>query len=405
MFFGIFACRFWDNNGAVIAVFLISGILIATIAAVIGWCVCRKRRRRRIRQSISRPLPYPDNPFEDPRESPASSEMRHAERTSTHGLIVNAGFTRAQNRNLLEDEFKPPTPPTTIYSTSRPEMPPIAHAALQSGAAGVGSWRTGVPAPTPYSGPFSDYAPRGSINRVKPSITGGVGFVVQSEQVHDKPRTPTHSLTHSLTRIPPPLVASAESSPSIYPSSLPPAPADLAAEEANQPTPTSEIPPISIEPPLIINRQVSTISSQTNRSDAPQIPPRNPLRNSIRYRSRPHTAGAATTTSPPQLLTPQDSQASRTTDHSGTSYDPETPPQSSDSEEDSSGSASSETAPQTPAQPNANVLNPFLDHTYEVKARTSVFPPPPPGLGMTRTRENFYTRRKMSEVRVASYLN
>ena len=158
MFFGIFAYRFWDNNGAVIAVFLISGILVATIAAVIGWCVCRKRRRRRIRQSISRPLPYPDNPFEDPRESPASSEMRHAERTSTHGLIVNAGFTRAQNRNLLEDEFKPPSPPTTIYSTSRPEMPPIAHAALQSGAAGVGSWRTGVPAPTVPLPPPQDSA-------------------------------------------------------------------------------------------------------------------------------------------------------------------------------------------------------------------------------------------------------
>lgn len=304
--------------------------------------------------------------------------MRFADGDSGRNLLgIGVGVKRTQNRNLLDDEFKSPTPPTTIYSTTRHEMPPVTHAVAATGSlAGVGAWRKSIPSKAPYNGPFSDYISENPIQRIKPSITGGVGMIIQTERVRDA--SPRRS---SVPRVPPPQASppSAQSSPSIYPSSIPPGPPELATEGAQQPT--SEIPPISIEPPLLLNRQ---LSSKTNKSDAPKLPPRNPLRNSQKFSSRARAP----------MLAPQDSQTSRTTDNTSTTYEPLTPPPSSESDTGSNASASSGLSELVPPPPLV-VVNPFLDHTAAAMGSRAAFPPPP----AVRQRENFYTRRKLLEVR------
>lgn len=340
--------------------FLVVGIVVATIIAVVSYIICRKRRRQRIRHSISRPLPVPDNPFEDPRDSP--TEMRFADRESARNLIGSGvGVIRTQNRNFLDEEFKPPSPPTMIYSTSRHEMPSMTTTAPTGTLAGVGAWRQDIKAP--YSGPFGDYISEKHIHRHRPSLTGGVGLMVHTDQVRDVPSGPP--IKPQIVPTSPPSPPSAESSPSIYPSSIPPAPAELAAEEGRQPT--SEIPPISIEPPLLIQRQLSS------NPDAPKVPPRNPLRNSQRRPTR----------HPAPLLTPQNST------NTETSYEPLTPPASSESDFSSSTRSRSDVGTEGLVDVNA-----FSSRASGVKMASGL--PPPPGI---TPRDNFYTRRKNTGVR------
>ncbi|CDO71614.1 hypothetical protein BN946_scf184911.g84 [Trametes cinnabarina] len=112
---------FMSHSGAVAGVFLAIGIVIAAIA--LGICLFLRRRRRRNPRfiaTISRPLPMPDNPFEDPRDLSPPPQMRYASGYTDRTLIID-GQGRAPPRSPFDDSMAAPAPPapTPTRSSSR----------------------------------------------------------------------------------------------------------------------------------------------------------------------------------------------------------------------------------------------------------------------------------------------
>ena len=275
--------RFFGNTGAVAGTFLAVGIIITAIAAAAAFTICRKRRRRFIRQSISRPLPYPENPFEDPRDSPSLSQMQYAGSESSNRNLVSAGIgigvgagagamahTEPTSRNLLDDEMDEPDadvppaplPPSLTYPTlpgqtldrgrqpvsrfMQNQRPPSDTMGLAGIGSAQGQARRNSFIGRPYNGPFSDYhgvsRPSPGSGHGKSFSTGGmmdISMPVPMSMPMSMPSVRTEqtrmisqrdAMDRNLPLPPPPSmnvlrppteVPSVESSPSIYPASLP----------------------------------------------------------------------------------------------------------------------------------------------------------------------------------------
>lgn len=268
--------------------FLVVGIVSAVFIAGLCYFFHKKRRRQRIRHSISRPLPYPDNPFEDPRDtpSPTQTQMRYAP-DSTHRNLVGAGLglsgsqsLQPQPRHLLDDEISedgiqnPVTPKNLQFSG--PQVPEQAHGL---GLAGVGSGNRSV-SKADYTGPFSDYYNNTRpTHQQKPSFQSEIGLAITTEQTQHAEGP--YPIIPQVAVVRP---SSTESSPSIYPASLPP----VAAEEFDH---GHIMEPVGLSPPpppperrrppvLTLQKSNSDSVSPTVSPRVPLLPPRNPLRTS-----------------------------------------------------------------------------------------------------------------------------
>ncbi|THH34001.1 hypothetical protein EUX98_g131 [Antrodiella citrinella] len=422
---------FFGNTGAVAGVFLVVGILVAAIASTIAWILCRKRRRRVLRNSISRPLPYPENPFEDPRETPSPTQMRYVGSDSSHRNLVGT-VAAAPGRNLLDDEVDgnedvppAPLPPSLTYPTevgqvydrgrqpgSATNLRPMSQT---MGLAGIGAGKRSFDRPS-YNGPFSDYHGTRSVGHTKSYSTGGMP-AFRGEPTRGPPASLNIRMQNLPPLSPPMEMPSVESSPSIYPSSLPPAPtptqgADHGHDDDDDETDNEEtirikpfIPPVPPVPPLPVQQPAPvTAAAARPRTNPPVIPPRSPLRHSGGYGT------PATETKQALIIQTQMSAPQLKTAYQG--YEPLTPPASLSSEG-------------SPGSPREKTKNPFVEYQDEVlKAPALVsFPsssttltqtssaPSTSGSGSTeesvqngnlRSQNNFYTRRTLIELRPAT---
>ncbi|CAL1695712.1 unnamed protein product [Somion occarium] len=358
---------FFANTGAVAGVFLVVGIVVALLIALGCYVVRKKRRRQRIRHSISRPLPYPDNPFEDPRETPSPTQLRFAPDISHRNLIGSGlGLITARPRNLLDDEVDDDTNNhTTIYSSPQHNMPQAAQQVTSRDLAGIGAGVSNLGKPD-YNGPFSDYHNHRPTHQSKPSVQSEVGLAITTEQ--------TRIADDAQISFPMPIYVrppSAQSSPSIYPASLPPVPTEEAehGHEAQPSDPTTPPPPPERRRPLL------TLQKPDLSANAPILPPRNPLRTSQHEASK--------------LL------ARTQVTSSGTQFSqlgfggyelPLTPPASTTSSD-----AHGDGRPRTIS---SEIKNPFSDvNDVDGTVKTQALQGSP-------VRDNFFTRRKVLESKV-----
>ncbi|KAI0788454.1 hypothetical protein C8Q75DRAFT_232970 [Abortiporus biennis] len=370
---------FFNNTGAVAGVFLAVGIITAIIGAAACYIISRNRRRRRIRQSISRPmpqLPFPDNPFQDPRDAPSPTQMRYASDSSHRNLVgtglgVNSSRNRDQpQRNLLDDEFSDESgssPSATIYTT-----PPHARELDDNmpgslrlhningtdalGLAGVGA-NGKSSGKSAYNGPFSDLSTipvRAPVNvHGRKKSLGGVNIAITTEEKRDSFRVPApifHPTPISVSTHPTPVherresLQSDRSSPSIYPASeLPPV-----AEDDLPPTPPS--PPPSLPAPIMPTPRIPML----RRPLASSVPPVSPQDASAPFSLPPPPRPPKSPPVPPR--NPLRASNSLKVKTQVSSYEPLTPPASSIS----SSSNNDHPSPSTSIEDN-RLSNPFSD--------------------------------------------
>ncbi|KAJ8495653.1 hypothetical protein ONZ51_g1626 [Trametes cubensis] len=194
---------FFSNSGVVAGVFLVVGIAIT--AGFVGICLFLRRRRRNPRfiDTISRPLPMPDNPFEDPRDLPPP-QMRYASGYTDRTLIIDSGVA---NRNETRPQRSPFDDDMAPAALNRPPSSRSASRYNGLGLAGIGAH--GRSGSTDSS--RSSTASR-SRSRHTSGQSGGVGLAITS----DFPQGAV--VRERRPDAPPP---SAQSSPSIYPPTLP----------------------------------------------------------------------------------------------------------------------------------------------------------------------------------------
>lgn len=280
------------------------------------------------------------------------------------------------------------------------------------GLAGVGSGIKSVGKPA-YNGPFSDYHSTSPVQRPTHKMqasSGDIGF-------------PTVTVTERTVRSSTPLISppalvmrpsSVQSSPSIYPASLPAFDMEDAYHGHDEPTfpiaqraqpASASIVPGLPPPPIPVRRRPSLTQPQqpsqnsistasTSHAPAPVVPPRNPARrNTIVY--DPEKLRVKTRVSPALSAI---GAGNRDSLSSMEMYEPLTPPASSISSDSNGHRALHHETPQkwaerlrrNAASPPALAMapapvNPFLDLTQESPLSAS-------------QRDNFYTRRKIIEV-------
>jgi len=240
------------------------------------------------------------------------------------------------------------------------------------GIAGVGANGKGLNRPA-YNGPFSDLNTmpiRPPTNRKPSPGSFGVPVAISNEAKRENIISPypisfpqpTHSRRSSL-----------QSSPSIYPASLPAFGDDEKAAEVPKDVLTDmpRLPMLRrpLPPPMVPTKDFPKSPS------SPPLPPRNPLRASQRLQVRTQQLPLKSIPSSP------------------TTFEPLTPPASLIS---SSGSASDEGAA---PRPFPGSINPFSD-PQEERLNTEV----PLSPTSPKRRDNFYTRRKLVEVRPSNSL-
>ncbi|KAJ3909487.1 hypothetical protein F5879DRAFT_60412 [Lentinula edodes] len=112
------AHSFLHNEGAVAGVFTVVGIAF-TAAVVAIFMICRRRRRRKTRRNqwidnIQKRLPEPEDPFENPREAPVMRSMSQTSRNEQHYHFQSPSPTTAQpffhsgNPWDIDEEFRSP---------------------------------------------------------------------------------------------------------------------------------------------------------------------------------------------------------------------------------------------------------------------------------------------------------
>lgn len=377
---------FFSHGGAVAGVFVAVGLVVATIAALIAFFICKRRRRRHIRHSISRPLPQPDNPFEDPRVTPPT-QMRYADSDSSHRNLVGAGLgVERGQRNLLDEEFASAPvrshPPSVRSSSDR----------LETTLAGVGAGGRSLGRPA-YDGslllniPSNGYATSSPNHQHRPSYGSGVvGLAITNDNVYEVSRPTARHVKHTSAT-----PSAAPSTPSIYPATLPGGEEDVSTESASSEGPVT--PSVTESPVLPLQKP----ARPPRRRPVAPLPPRNPLRDAEQANKLlMHTQ-----------LTSEDAKVMNQKP-----YDSPSPPASMT---DSSYSPASE-YPATPAGPFANFnspasqypatpAGPFADYNspasqYPVTPASpfvdyntymSGIKPP----AETKPKDNFYTRRKL----------
>ncbi|KAI0275094.1 hypothetical protein BC834DRAFT_29925 [Gloeopeniophorella convolvens] len=161
---------FFGNHAAVIGVFLVTGIVVACIAAF-TFCFCRRRRRRgQIRgERLPEPtLPQVQNPFADSAENPAMLE--HTRPNIRWNRFASARDQVDPTRSLVSvrrdrSQISLPSNPSTASIPLPPPPPPAQRASSRSSHrvpvpfAGVGAHggHARTTSDPDYSAPFSDY--------------------------------------------------------------------------------------------------------------------------------------------------------------------------------------------------------------------------------------------------------
>lgn len=396
--------RFLNDGGAVAGVFVVVGLVVATIAAIVAFILCKRRRRRRIRLSISRPLPFPENPFEDPRASPSPSptQMRYTH-NSLHRNLVGAGIGASTEpvphatRNLLDDEIEPIPAPVMSYTPSvrsgrsrRSERVEVSYAGI--GAGGVSLGRPaydGSPSYDSHSDEFHIFQP-GHTHRPSDASgssstsSAGVGVALTSDTVQppaptQPPFTPRHRRRTSATP------SAAPSTPSIYPATLPGGTEDETATESSHGpiTPAVEQPASPLGLALGAVAGKPPVRPPRRRPVAP-LPPRNPLRTAA-------TADQAKLLVRTQV-TPEDAQIL----DAAKPYEPITPPLSATSSNSDGGHSPMSMDVPLARPPLRPPVNPFADYNRYMAGKVDVAPP-----AEAKPRDNFYSRRVTPHVSAA----
>ena len=383
-------CRFFSKSGAVAGVFLVVGLVIAAIFAGIFLYFRRRRRRRRAPifiESISRPLPMPDDPFEDPRTLLPQPEMTYASGYAD-GTLVIAGAATPH-----------PTPSRSPFDSDLDHESRRSSEARPSGEHVRGLGLAGVRARGGYGGSSqSSFHWRSR----QASQRGPVGLAITTDI--------RRGSTSSERREP----SSAQSSPSIYPPSLPTPSgednhsivnlplssvgatrfANTSATRLSSPTTRKPVPPHDLpEPVAPVPR--SPQQQQAEQTAPPVIPPRSPLRRNSTATSR------SLSRSPPPFRLASTQTQSKNPELANAAlqpYEPLTPPASFASLSPAGSSSGHEAlTPVSPADAIA-AANPFSDaHAQQVPHADIVTAFP-----MTRSgnkRETFYTRTRGSQVR------
>ncbi|GJE86171.1 hypothetical protein PsYK624_022510 [Phanerochaete sordida] len=389
---------FFSHGGAVAGVFVVVGLIVAAIAGVVTFFLCKRRRRARIRHSISRPLPQPDNPFEDPRATPSPTQMRYTGSDSSHRNLLGTGLgvDRGQ-RNLLDEEFAdaPAAPPRSQPPSVRSSSVGHGMTLAGVGAGGKSMGRPAYDAPMLFSAPNSGHATFVPGHQHRPSQGSGIiGLAITNDDVQEFSRpTPRHFKRASATP------SAAPSTPSIYPATLPGGDEDISTESSSShvpPTPsTTESPALPLAKP----------PRPPRRRPVGPLPPRNPMPTAeqagkllVHTQLAPQDAkimGRRLYDSP----TPSATTGSESGGHSPASEYPVTPASafSAPSMYPATPAPAFSPASLYPATPAtvysppsaypATPENPFSDYN-----RLMAEAPPSPA---TKLRENFYTRRKL----------
>ncbi len=337
--------RFFANTGAVAGVFLVVGVIVASIVAIVGIILCKRRRRQRIRLSISRPIPYPENPFEDPRDLPSPTQMRYTSNSVARNVVGTGLGAVPVTYDLTNTSGVAPSPPPRTYTIDRllDEQAPI-ESQVETSMAGIGAGRTSLGQSVydglMYNGPFSDYHNFRPTHYSHPSdASGPIGLAITMEDPAEVPAVASYSRPRSRP------VSPAPSTPSVYPATLP-ADDEVELERGNEPLPT---------PAASDDSHVTPVPHSQRR--APEIPPRNPLRSTDL-----HSKLLIRT-----QLTPQEGR-----EPNAKPYEPLTPPASISSEQSQS--------------PRSTLVNPFSEVQLEMPQTPSNANP----------YDNFYTRRKLA---------
>ncbi|OJT04707.1 hypothetical protein TRAPUB_4501 [Trametes pubescens] len=384
---------FFAKSGVVAGVFLVVGVVVASF--VVGICLFMRRRRRpRFIDTISRPLPIPDNPFEDPRPI-SPPEMRYRSSFTDSTLVISGPPRRSGD--------SPRSPRSPFEERQHQRSPSGQSSSTRSASRLMGLGLAGVGAHGRSASMGSAEAAR-SRHQSGQSGVSGVGLAITSDQRID-------NNAHSRRE---PTSTSARSSPSVYPPTLPSIHNEDIGELVDVPLDRSgsshsihsvtRKPVPSPEPEL----EHTTVVSPTPRppqqitTRPPIIPPRSPLRTSLTTPTQP--------LSPPPYKRPEvpprpprDSLTLEMETIVLKAFEPLTPPTSLSSLSPA-GSNVGHDAP-TPVSPGSSSshANPFSD-TYE---RQMVQAGPPgivPGQGwglpLSPRKDTFYTRRSGSHVRI-----
>ncbi|RDX55800.1 hypothetical protein OH76DRAFT_1477519 [Lentinus brumalis] len=377
---------FFADSKAVAGVFLAIGIVIAAIG--LGICFFLRRRRRRtprFMNSISRPLPMPDNPFEDPRSLSPQPQMRYASGYTDRTLVIAGKDRVIPYRSSFDDEMEQGS---VVHGSVSHHAGSNEHLGL--GLAGVGA-----------NGRRLGGGVRRSSMESRPRNLSGsssVGVAVTSD----------HRIDPSYSRKPE--TSSARSSPSLYPPTLP----ALAGEDnrslvdiplsANNsttlvsalPSPTSAArvssptvrKPVPAHTDLPLQEPIAPtpLTPQQQRAQEtkpPVLPPRSPLRRNSTVRSLSRSP-------PPPPLASIQTQLQKP-EGALQHYEPLTPPASFASVSPSTSHSGHAEPPSpgssTPASANSN---PFADPQEQQLVDIGI----PPGHEMVRTgkKDTFYTR-------------
>ncbi|TFK93485.1 hypothetical protein K466DRAFT_537982 [Polyporus arcularius HHB13444] len=377
---------FFADSKAVAGVFLAIGIVVAAIG--LGTCFFLRRRRRRtprFMNSISRPLPMPDNPFEDPRSLSPQPQMRYASGYTDSTLVIAGKDGIMPSRSPFDDEMEQGS---VVHGSVNHHTGSNEHLGL--GLAGVGANGRRLSGGVHRSSMES--RPR------NPSGSSSVGVALTSD----------HRIDPSYSRKPEP--SSARSSPSLYPPTLP----ALAGEDnrslvdiplsANNsttlvsalPSPTSaaRVSSPTVRKPVPAHTDLlqepiapTPLTPQQQRAQEtkpPVIPPRSPLRRNSTVRSLSRSP-------PPPPLASIQTQLQKP-EGALQHYEPLTPPASFASVSPSTSHSGHAEPPSpgssTPASANSN---PFADPQEQHLVDIGI----PPGHEMVRTgnkKDTFYTR-------------
>ncbi|KAI0735101.1 hypothetical protein C8Q76DRAFT_827875 [Earliella scabrosa] len=401
---------FFANSKAVAGVFLVVGVLIAGVG--VGICLILRRRRRRTPRflnTISRPLPMPDNPFEDPRDISPPPQMRYASGFTDRTLVIaGTDANRPAARGPFDDDMERASGQGTTSHNSHEHF-------IGLGLAGIGANGRRTSGGTHTST---------ESRRRNPSGGSSIGVALTSDHLIDASRRHNR---------PEPSSASARSSPSLYPPTLPalnnedtqslvdiplstnnstsrvtlPSPtANASSTRVSSPTARKPVPPhpdfdaFAPEPESPVRTTPLAPAPRTPQqvqqqlAKPPVLPPRSPLRRN----STTTTATARSLSrSPPPMLKSIQTQLSTPDAENGTGraipYEPLTPP-ASFSSLSPSGSQSGHEPPSPASGSSANasqtgVTNPFSDTNEVVPA-----PGNPSPVTTTRAgkRDTFYSR-------------
>ncbi|KAI0724612.1 hypothetical protein C8T65DRAFT_734220 [Cerioporus squamosus] len=378
---------FFADSKAVAGVFLAIGIVIAAIGLGICFFLRRRRRRRtpRFMNSISRPLPIPDNPFEDPRSLSPQPQMRYASGYTDRTLVIGGKNGASPSRSPFDDEMEQGS---VVHGSVSHHTGSNEHLA-GLGLAGIGA-----------NGRRSSAGPRRSSVESRPrnfSGSSSVGVAVTSD----------HRVDPSRSHQPEP--SSARSSPSLYPPTLPSLPGednrslvDIPLSANNSTTLVSALPsptsaarvssptvrkpvPAHTDLPLpepIAPTPLTPQQQRTQDTKPPVIPPRSPLRRNSTVRSLSRSP-------PPPPLASIQTQLQKP-EGALQQYEPLTPPASFASVSPSGSHSGHEPSSPESSTPASAHSNPFADPHEQQLVDISI----PPGHEMVRTgkKDTFYTR-------------